>query len=187
MWVQFPLSLFKLCILQTNFIHPPTSPPLFHPLSSMTPFLKSASSKPGRWSNPRNLLPGKPVCGFNSHSAPLIFCTSNFYPTTPTSPPLFPPSWSSPQCLQTSASSSLCSLPGVGKSTMTIMVLPLSENPLPGNAMTIHTLPPHSPLLSTLSNLLFRLVSVFGFRLCVDPHPPSQTFCPASPSNAIGQ
>jgi hypothetical protein len=87
-WVQFPLSLFKLCILQTNFIHPPTSPPLFHPLSSMTPFLKSASSKPGRWSNPRNLLPGKPVCGFTSHSAPLIFCPSNFYPTTPTSPPL---------------------------------------------------------------------------------------------------
>ena len=102
-WVQFPLSLFKLCILQTNFIHPPTSPPLFPPLSSMTPFLKSASSKPGRWSNPRNLLPGNAMCGFNSRSASLIFYASNIYPTTPTSPPLFPPPWSSPQCLQTSA------------------------------------------------------------------------------------
>ena len=44
------------CVYFTNFIHPPTSPPLFHPLSSMIPFLKSASSKPGRWSNPRNLF-----------------------------------------------------------------------------------------------------------------------------------
>jgi hypothetical protein len=89
-WVQFPLSLFKLCILQTNFIHPPTSPPLFPPLSSMTPFLKSASSKPGRWSNPRNLSPGKPMCGFNSHSASLIFVLQIFIQPPPRRLPSFP-------------------------------------------------------------------------------------------------
>ena len=78
------------CVYFTNFIHPTTSPPLFHPLSSMIPFLKSASSKPGRWSNPRNLSPGKPMCGFNSHSASLIFVLQIFIQPPPRRLPSFP-------------------------------------------------------------------------------------------------
>ena len=114
-WVQFPLSLFKLCILQTNFIHPPTSPPLFHPLSSMIPFLKSASSKPGRWSNPRNLLPGKPMCGFNSHSASLIFVLQIFIQPPPRLLPSFPLPGRLRNVSKHPQSSTLCSLPGSGQ------------------------------------------------------------------------